>query len=106
MLHVFTLLLHVFINNDAVDYVILIRCSTKSDTVLMELLAHDTASGQNATNHSPAPLEETTEFGGGSVKENPDDMNISLTARERLLKKLQGRRSSSMVSCICISITY
>ena len=72
----------------------------------MELLAHDTASGQNATNHSPAPLEETTEFGGGSVKENPDDMNISLTARERLLKKLQGRRSSSMVSCICISITY
>ena len=64
----------------------------------MELLAHDTASGQNGASHSPAPLEETTEFGGSSGKDSPDDMNISLTARERLLKKLQGRRTSDMVS--------
>lgn len=65
----------------------------------MELLAHGTHSRQNdATDHSSAPLEETTEFGGDNVKENPDDMNISLTARERLLKKLQGIRTSTTVS--------
>ena len=60
----------------------------------MELLAHGTGSSQNATDdHSSAPLQETTGFGGDNVKENPDDMNISLTARERLLKKLQGIRT-------------
>ena len=63
----------------------------------MELLAHDTASRQNAMDHSSAPLEVTTEFGGDNVKENPDDMNISLTARERLLKKLQGIRTTVSV---------
>ena len=45
----------------------------------MELLAHDTASGQNGASHSPAPLEETTEFGGGSGK-IALMINISLTA--------------------------
>ena len=39
----------------------------------MELLAHDTASGQNGASHSPVPLEETTEFGGGSGKDSSDD---------------------------------
>lgn len=68
----------------------------------MELLAHDTALGQNVVITLPAPLEETTEFSGDRIKDNPDDMNISLTARERLLKKLQGRRTSAMVSCVSV----
>ena len=63
----------------------------------MELLAHSTASRQNATSRSSAPSEATTDFGGENVKENPDDMNISLTARERLLKKLQGIRTTVSV---------
>lgn len=66
----------------------------------MELLTHDAGSKQDITNQSSAPLEETTEFGGNNVKENPDDLNISLTARERLLKKLQGIRTT--VSTVCI----
>ena len=63
----------------------------------MELLAHGTASRQNPTDNSSAPMEVTTEFGGDNVKENPDDMNISSTARERLLKKLQGIRATVSV---------
>ena len=39
----------------------------------MELLAHDTVSGQNEASHSPAPLEETTEFGGDSGKDISDE---------------------------------
>ena len=34
----------------------------------MEVLPLGTASGQNGASHSPALLEETTEFGGGSGK--------------------------------------
>ena len=68
----------------------------------MELLAHSTASRQNETDHSPAPLEVTTEFGGDNVKENADDMNISSTARERLLKKLQGIRTTVSVLIECM----
>lgn len=60
---------------------------------MMELLAHNSASRQDATSQLTTPVEEITEFGGGNVKENPDDMNISLTARERLLKKLKGIRT-------------
>ena len=60
----------------------------------MELFTRVPASKQDTTDHSPVPLEETTEFGGDNVKENNGDMNISLTARERLLKKLQGIRST------------
>lgn len=63
----------------------------------MELLAQGTGSRQNETDRSSAPLEVTTEFGGDNVKENHDDMNISLTARERLLKKLQGIRTTVSV---------
>jgi len=66
----------------------------------MELLPHDTGSREDVTKQSSTPLEETTEFGGNIVKENPDDLNISLTARERLLKKLQGIRTAVSVACI------
>ena len=66
----------------------------------MELLTHNAGSKQDIANQSSAPLEETTEFGGNNVKEIPDDLNISLTARERLLKKLQGIRTT--VSTVCI----
>lgn len=71
----------------------------------MELFTHGTASKQNATDHISTPLEETTDFGGNSVKENRDDMNISLTARERLLKKLQGIRSTVSVLPYNLSIS-
>ena len=61
----------------------------------MELLAHGTPSSRQDA------AEMTTEFAGDNAKENPEDMNISLTARERLLKKLQGIRSAvSTVGCI------
>jgi len=60
----------------------------------MELLAHGTPTSRQDG------AEVTTEFGGDNAKENPEDLNISLTARERLQKKLQGIRSTvSKVGC-------
>ena len=73
----------------------------------MELLAHDTASGQNGASHSPAPLEETTEFGGGSGKDSSDDKyQFNCMLEKRLLKKLQGRRTIVLWLVICVDVMY